>query len=621
MAPHDAGDGDAGELDAGTLDSGQADGGPADGGPVDGGPTDGGPQDSGPPPQPDGGCDAGAVEFCDNGVDDDCNGEVDCADSACASASCGPNGRACVGITCTCSGNGGTPQPAEGFCGDGHDNDCNGLADCADPGCAASACGANGLTCSDGGCACSGNGGTPQSLEASCGDTFDNDCSGFTDCADSNCAGSSCGAGGKVCVAGACVCTVDGGAVEVAETTCGDGLDNDCDGLVDCDDSDCLGQQCLGTSGFSCVSAGNCSCGTNLSVADATHHGRSSTVDLGTRPATLYVHAPGGVPAGYWYTECTAGCSTATPTFAAPVRLAQTFGGGLAELRPRLVATGGGGLAAFWRSSSAGLGRVTYAECAGGCLDAGSWALVDLDGGYQVQGTTVGLAALGNRRSVVFGGDNPNSALYGECTGSCTAGLASWAFTTLPQSDAVGASVALSGGFPTRRTAVFGQADGGVGALLYGECTSSCTSTGWATLQIGSGTNPDVVMDSAGLPRVFYVDAWPPPGELLMSRCTQRPCTSLPNWTTASVATEAGDVTAGVASDAGTWFTAGLDSGTLTGLSVGVELPDGGYAVSSVSACAGTVRAVSPSGYQGSGGRWRLVFDDGTNLKFLYQAP
>ncbi len=48
-----------------------------------------------------------------------------------------------------------------------------------------------------------------------------------------------CGAGGRRCSGGSCVCP--GGTVE---SSCDDGADNDCDGLIDCNDSDCVGRAC-----------------------------------------------------------------------------------------------------------------------------------------------------------------------------------------------------------------------------------------------------------------------------------------------------------------------------------------------------------------------------------------
>jgi hypothetical protein len=80
-----------------------------------------------------------ADEVCDDGVDDDDDTLVDCADPDCAvGARCSPLGLLCdAESTCsTCGGNGGVPETdGEATCGDGADNDCDGLVDCADPDC------------------------------------------------------------------------------------------------------------------------------------------------------------------------------------------------------------------------------------------------------------------------------------------------------------------------------------------------------------------------------------------------------------------------------------------------------------------------------------------------------
>jgi hypothetical protein len=202
---------------------------------------------------------------CSDGIDNDCSGLADCLDPNCASKLlvCGLNGERCTGdFQCRCPDTSGI----ELNCADGLDNDCDGKVDCADSDCSAKPCGPNGRTCSGGLCACPGG----QLKETSCNDGFDNDCDGLVDCADPDCQPTAPGgADGKVCSSGAgrvgekcdslgrCACP--GG--QVAESTCADGLDNDCDGLVDCADPDCLGRAC-GTSGQTCGTTGvtGCSC-------------------------------------------------------------------------------------------------------------------------------------------------------------------------------------------------------------------------------------------------------------------------------------------------------------------------------------------------------------------------
>ena len=85
-------------------------------------------------------------------------------------------------------------------------------------------------------------GGEPT--EISCGDGADNDCDGLVDCLDPDCEAVTC-APGRVCAAGNCsgACV----ASETPEASCGDGADNDCDLNVDCADQDCNGASCGNT--------------------------------------------------------------------------------------------------------------------------------------------------------------------------------------------------------------------------------------------------------------------------------------------------------------------------------------------------------------------------------------
>ena len=86
-------------------------------------------------------------------------------------------------------------------CGDGLDDDGDGLVDCADPDCAGA------WTCS------------PLALrELQCADGLDDDGDGAVDCADADC----------------------GAQDSCRESTCTGGADEDGDGLVDCADPDCL---------------------------------------------------------------------------------------------------------------------------------------------------------------------------------------------------------------------------------------------------------------------------------------------------------------------------------------------------------------------------------------------
>ncbi len=121
--------------------------------------------------------------ICNDLIDNDSDGPIDCADSDCALSS-----------YCRIE-----PE----ICNDLIDNDKDGLIDCADP-------------------ICFGNLSCTSLPEAICNDLIDNDVDTFVDCADSDCAGNA-------------VCAV------LPESICNDLIDNDVDTFIDCADSDCAG--------------------------------------------------------------------------------------------------------------------------------------------------------------------------------------------------------------------------------------------------------------------------------------------------------------------------------------------------------------------------------------------
>ncbi len=228
-----------------------------------------------------------------------------CVPGATRSCYDGAPGTAGVGIckaglqVCTPESTWGSTCPGEivpgsevGHCGDGLDNDCNGKVDCLDPSCATLAdCCVPGATrsCYDGPPGTSGKGicmpglqtcsalGTwpvtcdgevlPGTETGNCSDGLDNDCNGFVDCLDPACSsGTECcvpgasrtcydgpagTAGVGICMAGQQICSAQGlwpvaCAGEVLPGTeagnCSDGLDNDCNGTVDCLDPSCSTQ-------------------------------------------------------------------------------------------------------------------------------------------------------------------------------------------------------------------------------------------------------------------------------------------------------------------------------------------------------------------------------------------
>ncbi len=208
------------------------------------------------------GCPTGATTetSCSGGVDDDCDGLVDCADPDCQPSASGFAGPACdaLGRQCTSTGACACPGGDKEICnnydaaGNPIDDDCDGRANCADRDCRPTTPGGTGEDCSGldqvgmacdatGACACTGNGGTPEATETTCDDGFDNDCDYLVDCQDPNCASRPCGPGGATCNGATLRCVCPGGSVE---TSCSNGLDDNCNGLVDCEEPSCAAQAC-----------------------------------------------------------------------------------------------------------------------------------------------------------------------------------------------------------------------------------------------------------------------------------------------------------------------------------------------------------------------------------------
>jgi len=242
------------------------------------------------------------VEICDDGIDNDGDDLIDCddtedcsGDSACGCTDCDGDGYDAVahgGGDCN-DQNPDIHPGAEDVCGDGLDSDCDGsndrcedctngfddnddgLVDCADPDCedhpACDEChdcdhdGHNAVAHGGGDCNDSNSDVYPGAAEIC--DGLDNDCDGLVDegdvCACTDCDGdghNSVAHGGGDCndanasiFPGAaeicdgldndCDGLVDEGDVcgPLTETNCSNGIDDDSDGFIDCLDSDCYG--------------------------------------------------------------------------------------------------------------------------------------------------------------------------------------------------------------------------------------------------------------------------------------------------------------------------------------------------------------------------------------------
>lgn len=160
-------------------------------------------------------CCTPSPEICDDGVDQDCDMRVDCADPDCARSPlcCTPVPEMCTGgvdedcdmrVDCAdpdCAGSPACCTPRPEVCSGGIDEDCDLRIDCGDPDCAASP-----LCC--------------VPVPEMCTGGRDEDCDGSIDCMDPDCGGHP-------------ACCVPSPEV------CSGGRDEDCDGLVDCADPQC----------------------------------------------------------------------------------------------------------------------------------------------------------------------------------------------------------------------------------------------------------------------------------------------------------------------------------------------------------------------------------------------
>lgn len=184
--------------------------------------------------------DACTVDSCDQDSGACINSGGDCNDgNACTIDECDPD-LGCVHSPVDCDdGDACTWDNCGPISGCWHRPiDCNGGDACMDYGCDSAtgcwsepveSCCGDGI-CDDGesACGCAMDCGPPDDVELTCTDEVDNDCDGLLDCEDPDCSDN------ESCVV-PCIRT------HRSETgkLCSDGLDNDCDGLVDMDDPNC----------------------------------------------------------------------------------------------------------------------------------------------------------------------------------------------------------------------------------------------------------------------------------------------------------------------------------------------------------------------------------------------
>ena len=196
------------------------------------------------------------IEICNNNIDDDGDGDIDCQDNDCVDEDvCDTDGDGVNDDVDDCPDYAGTEangcDATETSCDDNLDNDGDGNTDCEDSDCGVSddcVPDSDGDGVNDSLDNCINYAGTEANgcdvTETFCDDNIDNDGDGSIDCDDSDCNGvTACDSDGDGVNDDIDDCPnyagTESNGCDATETICDDGIDNDGDAAIDCKDGDC----------------------------------------------------------------------------------------------------------------------------------------------------------------------------------------------------------------------------------------------------------------------------------------------------------------------------------------------------------------------------------------------
>ena len=184
-----------------------------------------------------------SLEACSDGVDNDCDGYTDCASYTCTRANRGATQEAidfCMTEKCP---DGVSEENSVDACSDGIDNDCDGYKDCDSYTCTRTDRGASQEAvdwCNRDKTA------KAENTEEACSDNEDNDLNGLADCSDPACESFDyC----KDLIEEIAVRPANFSSMSASEraailarekSLCTDGMDNDHNGLIDCNEYQCM---------------------------------------------------------------------------------------------------------------------------------------------------------------------------------------------------------------------------------------------------------------------------------------------------------------------------------------------------------------------------------------------